>query len=99
MLITVSGPGPAGPVTGVGLAGWLAGVGALGWLATGPQMKFAHVRGGLPGGGGCLGHCASIHCTRGSEPDGDTGSAKNRTYPSLMSDCRVASVGAGTLPR
>ena len=73
MVITVSGTGPAGPVTGVGPvagpAGWLTGVGATGWLTAGPQMKFAYGRGRLFGGGGCLGHCASIHCTRGSEPE------------------------------
>ena len=74
MLITVSAVGPGGPLTWVG-AGWLAAAGA----GAGEQMKFANGRGRLFGGGGCRGHCASIHCTRGSVPDGDTGSKKNRT--------------------
>jgi hypothetical protein len=43
------------------------------------QTKVAYGRAGLFGRGGCLGHCASIHRTRGSDPDGATGSTKNRT--------------------
>jgi hypothetical protein len=61
---------------------WLtAGAGAdlAGALVPSPQKKFAAGTGPWCGGRGCLAQCDSIQRTRGSGPDGDTGSTNTRT--------------------
>ena len=44
-----------------------------------PQTKVAYGTGRRCGRSGGLVQCASIHCTRGSGPGGDTGSTNTRT--------------------